>query len=732
MNKKLLLKKTKTIFVGAGIAFSILGLNLQQTQAQLTYNSLFTGDGIGGWTFANNADTRRILNIGVGTGTDYFKPFNYPLHIAGDNDGNVVFGYSNGSGPMMVRIDKNSTKAILFGNVGQEVRALTLDRNNSEYLYIAKYGGVGGAIERAVWKNTYTDASIGYYAGFNAGVSTANIKSNIAFIKNGDKVFMNGNNYTEAIVLGTVRGMIFDNHGNLFYADMDYSVIRKVSMIHQSLSFSVNSGGDITLLSVAGVKVGQLVSGLNIPSGSYVGAVNGNVVSLVDINGTAMELTLDLETEARISFITGVEDIAGAGYGGNTLQSTAATSTINLSDNAGTQKTIGMAFDNVGNLFFTERANLRVTKIQAASGVVSGSSPISIFFPVTTNVMGLACDNSGNLYIAERNTNRIQKVNSTASNPTTYIAGGVGRLLINFSVTNGSKIATTTADISGVLVGSRLRGGSANVISNSAIVEAVDVANKTITMNVAAIGTNSNFAIVVNSPDGYVTTGSGITTGYIDGPGGLLMMKNANNTFDLLFTENNGFNVRRLSNIQLLPVTLSQPFTAKLVVSGTISLDWSTASETNNSHFIIKRSTDGKTFSTLSTVSSKGSSGAKYQLTDFNPAGGVSYYELSQVDNDGKTEVLGVLTVNVSLQSSSVIIYPNPVKNSSFTVQVPEIDNKSDLTLSIVDLVGKVLYKNSYTKAASGIYNVKLSSELQKGIYVVKINGVYSRKITIE
>lgn len=734
MNKQLLFKKIKVALSGIGLASCMLSLNLEQAQAQLSFSTLISGDAVNG----TGPTVAKVLNITSGTGPDYFKPSTYPLHIAADNEGNVVFGYAHPTnGPMMVRVDKNSTKAVLFGNVGQEVRSLALDKNNAEYLYIAKVGsGNVGAIERAVWKNTYTELSIGYYSGFDAGTPTTSIKTNIGFLRSGDKVFMDGNNdASETLVLGTVRGMTFDNNGNLFYADMDNHVIRKVSMIHHQLSFSVNTGSDITLMSVTGVKVGQLVSGVNIATGTYVGAINGNVVSLVDVNGNPYSISADLEPEVRISFVTGVEHITGtAGSAGNELKSTAALSTVNFAGASGTQNAIGMAFDNLGNLFFTERNNLRVTKIHAVSGSVSGDSRITAFFNIHMNNFGLACDDYGKLYVADRNGNKILKLSASgdATTVSEIIAGSSVRLIIgNFSVTNGSKTITTTSDVSAILPGAHMR--LASFIPANAIVESVNVATKTITMSLAATATGTTLqSVVFTSPDGFVTTGTGANTGHLDGPGGMTMVKNQNGSLDLFYTETLGYLVRKLSNIQLLPVTLAKPFVAKLSASNKVDLSWSTASEQNNSHFIVKRSTDGKSFSSIGTMLSKGDFGATYNFTDFNPAVGVSYYELSQVDNDGKTEVLGLQTVNVSLQAQSIVIYPNPVKNSSFTVSIPAINNKTDLALSVVDLVGRVIYKTSYIKTTDGIYNVKLSSGLKKGVYVVKINGIYNRKITVE
>ncbi|MGE6221826.1 choice-of-anchor R domain-containing protein [Nubsella zeaxanthinifaciens] len=63
----------------------------------------------------------------------------------------------------------------------------------------------------------------------------------------------------------------------------------------------------------------------------------------------------------------------------------------------------------------------------------------------------------------------------------------------------------------------------------------------------------------------------------------------------------------------VLPVTLTQ-FSANLSKSGILSASWKTASEKNNSHFILQGSTDGKEWSNLATKNavSNGDNGAEY------------------------------------------------------------------------------------------------------------------------
>ena len=85
-----------------------------------------------------------------------------------------------------------------------------------------------------------------------------------------------------------------------------------------------------------------------------------------------------------------------------------------------------------------------------------------------------------------------------------------------------------------------------------------------------------------------------------------------------------------MNNIQL-PVELIN-FKAALI-ENVININWITASETNNSHFEIERSSDGIEFSRIGTIAGHGTTieVQTYEFMDIIPQKGVNYYRLKQV-----------------------------------------------------------------------------------------------------
>ncbi len=160
-----------------------------------------------------------------------------------------------------------------------------------------------------------------------------------------------------------------------------------------------------------------------------------------------------------------------------------------------------------------------------------------------------------------------------------------------------------------------------------------------------------------------------------------------------------------------------------------VKLDWSTASETNNEKFEIYRSNDGKEFHLFKTVPAVGNSTAiqNYNLTDDKPLQGTNYYKLVQVDFDGKSEELKIVSVKTSVinqQELEIISLPSEFKLIAFTNQ------NENGKLIVYDLSGKVI-KSSVLIFSKGENNFFVDKPLSliRGVYVVKLE-VGNRQIS--
>ncbi|MBC5773955.1 T9SS type A sorting domain-containing protein [Pontibacter sp. KCTC 32443] len=187
-----------------------------------------------------------------------------------------------------------------------------------------------------------------------------------------------------------------------------------------------------------------------------------------------------------------------------------------------------------------------------------------------------------------------------------------------------------------------------------------------------------------------------------------------------------------------LPVELLS-FEGKATQSG-IELEWETASESNNDHFEIERSSDGKNFASIGIVDGAGNSNTKrsYNYLDDVNYNGMYYYRLRQVDFDGEKTFSNVIAVQLKAtpDSGQMAVYPNPAPGNIITVSVS--GTGADInggTLQIVDMSGKV--RHAY-QVAAGSRKVEVSLpelRLQKGMYFVNLlqgNSKQTQKLIVQ
>ena len=126
-----------------------------------------------------------------------------------------------------------------------------------------------------------------------------------------------------------------------------------------------------------------------------------------------------------------------------------------------------------------------------------------------------------------------------------------------------------------------------------------------------------------------------------------------------------------------------------------VIINWVTASEQNNSHFEVERSTDMKVFKTVAMVldgfaATGSNSGKSYKFKE--AAGDVKkgktvYYRLKQIDNDNQVHYSAVMAVQMN---TTVTIYPNSqVLLSKQTISMSKINvsaaGSKDLSAGILN-----------------------------------------------
>lgn len=172
-----------------------------------------------------------------------------------------------------------------------------------------------------------------------------------------------------------------------------------------------------------------------------------------------------------------------------------------------------------------------------------------------------------------------------------------------------------------------------------------------------------------------------------------------------------------------LPVSLKS-FDAKLA-SGKALLNW-TASETKFSHYIVERSTDGKSYSdrTMVFATGKESIDASYSFSE-NVSGvseGLVYYRLKMVDIDGTSKYSQIRIIKLNSQKSGVAIstYPNPVQ-SELRITIPDSWQSQRVVYDMYSANGTRI-KRYVNDRASQTETIQLA-DVYPGTYVIKLSS---------
>ena len=164
-----------------------------------------------------------------------------------------------------------------------------------------------------------------------------------------------------------------------------------------------------------------------------------------------------------------------------------------------------------------------------------------------------------------------------------------------------------------------------------------------------------------------------------------------------------------------LPVTLLS-FTGKKETNANV-LNWTTSQERNNAFFNVLKSQDGRNFSTLAKVNSKGESGNnEYELRDENPRLGHTYYRLQQVDKDGKLSNSQVVDLYRDATGNVVNVYPNPTAGMLNVECLHFYEGTTFITLS--DLSGRIIKEINTTNKMTSIQ----MSDVAIGIYLLQVS----------
>ncbi len=170
-----------------------------------------------------------------------------------------------------------------------------------------------------------------------------------------------------------------------------------------------------------------------------------------------------------------------------------------------------------------------------------------------------------------------------------------------------------------------------------------------------------------------------------------------------------------------LPVELIE-FKALTSISR-VNLKWTTASETNNSHFLIQKKGNDE-WNAIGRVEGNGTTTRQnsYNFSDNQaPDDGTVYYRLKQVDFDGSFNFSDLKAAKRDKQALvTTSVYPNPASEKIF-VEL-KLKEQQNLKFTIRNMEGKAVFRQSLLKSGNSLKAIQVNN-FQNGLYILDIEG---------
>lgn len=187
------------------------------------------------------------------------------------------------------------------------------------------------------------------------------------------------------------------------------------------------------------------------------------------------------------------------------------------------------------------------------------------------------------------------------------------------------------------------------------------------------------------------------------------------------------------TNMSITPLPIELVFfDAAPLPDRTVALAWTTATEWDNDHFTVERSTDLQEWTSIVEVDAVGHSNAAidYEALDDAPEPGVNYYRIRQTDLDGTSTASFVVVVElVETSELEVLVHPNPT-TGILNVRSLGADD-AELELDLMDGRGRLL-RTAVMQGGTEAHSLDLQG-LAPGIYLLKVgSGTLARTLRVQ
>lgn len=160
-----------------------------------------------------------------------------------------------------------------------------------------------------------------------------------------------------------------------------------------------------------------------------------------------------------------------------------------------------------------------------------------------------------------------------------------------------------------------------------------------------------------------------------------------------------------------------------------VQVNWQTANEINVQQFVIERSSNGSSFSTIGSVTAVVSGNYAYTDNSISTTATQLYYRIKAVDKDGSLSYSQVVRVQLGASIVRFSVYPNPVKDQLQIQLLSATQHRA--TIQITDVQGKTIWQQVVQLQVGNNFVSLATSSFAKGSYILTLTGEQVHRQTI-
>ncbi|UAY52834.1 MBG domain-containing protein [Ferruginibacter albus] len=150
-----------------------------------------------------------------------------------------------------------------------------------------------------------------------------------------------------------------------------------------------------------------------------------------------------------------------------------------------------------------------------------------------------------------------------------------------------------------------------------------------------------------------------------------------------------------------------------------VAIEWNVSNEANIKAYEVEKSTDGKTFITISTNVAQNSQ--SYNTIDNNVTSEINYYRIRSIDNNGQVTYSATVKISVNNKVSAITAYSTTIINKTISLQFTNMP-KGDYFVRLINTAGQEMERTIVSHSGGTvIQNIAFKNAFAKGVYHLEI-----------